>query len=112
MSRIAALTLVGLAVAGAPQARESTGDFTEPWLDYAPPHASVVQLPNRRSVTLAEAIAIAQRRQPGRVVRSQTLQLGNGAVHEIRIIGNDGGVHTIRVDASTGAVQSRPGGGI
>ena len=56
-------------------------------------------------MTLAEAIVIAQRRHPGRVVRSQTLQQGNGAVHEVRIIGNDGAVHTVRVDARTGAVQ-------
>jgi uncharacterized membrane protein YkoI len=71
----------------------------------SPPVAFVAQLPQRRSLSLAEAIAIAQSRYPGRVVRAQTIQMGNGAVHEIRIIGNDGRVHTIRVDARTGAVQ-------
>jgi hypothetical protein len=69
------------------------------------PRAFVAQLPNQRGLTLAEAVVIAQRRHPGRVVRSQTIQQGNGAVHEVRIIGNDGVVHDVRVDARTGAVQ-------
>jgi len=66
---------------------------------------SVAQLPNRRAITLAEAMLIAQMRHPGRVTRAQTIQQGNGAVHEIRIIGTDGRVHTVRVDASTGEVH-------
>lgn len=69
------------------------------------PAAFLAQLPQRRSLSLAEAITIAQSRHPGRVVRAQTIEQGNGAVHEIRIIGNDGRVHTVRVDARTGAVQ-------
>jgi uncharacterized membrane protein YkoI len=67
--------------------------------------AFIAQLPQRRSLSLAEAITIAQRRHPGKVVRAQTIEQGNGPVHEIRIIGNDGHVHTIRVDGRTGAVQ-------
>jgi uncharacterized membrane protein YkoI len=67
--------------------------------------AFVAQLPQRRSLSLAEAIAIAQSRHPGRVVRAQTIEQGNGQVHEIRIIGSDGRVHTVRVDARTGAIQ-------
>ena len=63
------------------------------------------QLPQRRQLTLPEAIMLAQSRYPGRVVRAQTIQQGNGAVHEIRIIGNDGRVHTVTVDARTGAVH-------
>jgi len=74
-------------------------------VDHAQAPAIVAQLPNRRALTLAEAIMIAQGRYPGRVVSAQTVQQGNGAVHEIRIIGNDGTVHTVRVDARTGAVQ-------
>jgi hypothetical protein len=65
----------------------------------------LTQLPQKRQLTLGEAIAIAQNRYPGRVVRAQTIQQGNGAVHEIRIIGNDGRVHTVTVDARTGAVH-------
>jgi uncharacterized membrane protein YkoI len=71
----------------------------------APAASVIVQLPNRRAPTLAEAIVSAQNRYPGRVVRAQTIPQGNGSVHEIRIIGNDGGVHTVRVDARTGVVQ-------
>jgi len=74
----------------------------------SPPAATqayAAQLPQRRELTLAEAITIAQAKYPGRVVRAQTIQLGNGAVHEIRIIGTDGNVHTVRVDARTGAAQ-------
>lgn len=69
------------------------------------PVGFVAQLPQRRSLSLAEAITIAQSRHPGRVVRAQTIEMGNGAVHEVRIIGNDGRVHTVRVDARTGSVQ-------
>ena len=69
------------------------------------PRAFMSQLPQRRSLSLAEAISIAQTRYPGRVVRAQTIEQGNGAVHEVRIIGNDGRVHTVTVDARTGAVH-------
>jgi uncharacterized membrane protein YkoI len=69
------------------------------------PAARVAQLPNRRSLTLAEAILLAQSQHPGRVVRAQTIEQGDGAVHEIRIVGNDGQLHTVRVNARTGAVQ-------
>jgi uncharacterized membrane protein YkoI len=67
--------------------------------------AGIAQAPNRRGPSLAEAIVSAQNRYPGRVVRAQTIPQGNGSVHEIRIIGNDGVVHTVRVDARTGVVQ-------
>ena len=73
--------------------------------DEAPAPAAAAQLPNRRALTLPEAVTIAQGRYPGRVVQAQTIQQGNGAVHEIRIIGNDGIVHIVRVDARTGAMQ-------
>ncbi len=71
----------------------------------APVSPFQAQLPQRRQLTLAEAIQLAQSRYPGRVVRAQTIEQGNGAVHEIRIIGNDGRVHTVMVDARTGAVH-------
>lgn len=110
LNRIAVLTVVGLAMAGTAwtrvpnpvSAEARVGSTAEPG---GMPQNAFVQLPNQRGLTLAEAIVIAQRRHPGRVVRSQTIQQGNGAVHEVRIIGNDGGVHTVRVDARTGAVQ-------
>jgi uncharacterized membrane protein YkoI len=108
VSRIAAIA-VALASAAAATARpvaDAAVSADGALLVLAPtPPAVAAQLPNQRGLTLAEAILIAQRRHPGRVVRSQTVQQGNGAVHEIRIIGNDGVVHTVRVDARTGAVH-------
>ncbi len=108
---LAVLAAVSLNMAGASSAPAFawTPPDAELGLALAPGEALtaavIVQLPNRRALTLAEAIASAQSRYPGRVVRAQTIQQGNGAVHEIRIIGNDGLVHTVRVDAQTGAVQ-------
>ena len=69
------------------------------------PGNNLAQLPQRRQLTLAEAITLATSRYPGRVVRAQTIEQGNGAVHEIRIIGTDGRVHNVTVDARTGAVH-------
>jgi hypothetical protein len=108
VNRIAAIALA-LAWAGATLARPVvdaavSADGTLLVLAPTPP-AVAAQLPNQRGLTLAEAVVIAQRQHPGRVVRSQTIQQGNGAVHEIRIIGTDGVVHTVRVDARTGAVH-------
>jgi Peptidase propeptide and YPEB domain len=99
-----ATALLGAASAGAAQR------VLDAWPGAAPgsadePRGFVAQLPQRRELTLPEAITIAQGRYPGRVVRAQTIQLGDRAVHEIRIIGNDGLVHTVRVDARTGAVK-------
>ena len=108
---LAVLAAVALSMtsAGTAQAFERAQPGTEQGSALAPGEgltdAVIAQLPNRRELTLAEAISSAQSRYPGRVVRAQTIQQGNGAVHEIRIIGNDGLVHTVRVDARTGAVQ-------
>jgi len=96
----ASLAAGSLGFAGAAAAQPPAGH--PPGLAPAPFQA---QLPQRRQLTLAEAIQLAQSRYPGRVVRAQTIQQGNGAVHEIRIIGNDGRVHTVTVDARTGAVH-------
>ena len=70
------------------------------------PASVATQLPNRRALTLPEAVQIAQGRYPGRVVSAQTIQQGNGAVHEVRIIGNDGMVHTVRIDATAGVIRT------
>ena len=96
----------GLAGAVAAQAPPSPGHSPGGGQSLAPNNAPfLAQLPQRRQLTLAEAIMLAQSRYPGRVVRAQTIQQGNGAVHEIRIIGNDGRVHTVTVDARTGAMH-------
>jgi hypothetical protein len=55
-------------------------------------------------VSLAEAIAMAQRAFQGRVVSARTVQMGDRMVYEIRILGEDGRtVRTFRVDAQSGA---------
>ena len=102
----AGFAIVSAAMANAkPQSPADPTPAQESGVATGAPQAFAAQLPQRRELTLAEAIAIAQRRYPGRVVQAQTVQLGNGAVHEIEIIGNDGLVHRVRVDARTGAVN-------
>ena len=54
-------------------------------------------------VSLAQATSMAQMRYQGRVVRAETVQMGDRVVHEIRILDDDGRVRTVRVDAQTGA---------
>ena len=57
----------------------------------------------RGGISLAQATAMALGRYQGRVVRAETLMMGDRVVYEIRILGNDGRVHTVRVDAQTGS---------
>ena len=57
----------------------------------------------RGGISLSQATAMAQSRYPGRVVRAESVMIGDRVVHEIRILGNDGRVRTVRVDAQTGA---------
>lgn len=54
-------------------------------------------------VSLAQATAIAQSRFQGRVIRAETMQMGDRVVHEVRILGDDGRVRTVRIDAQTGS---------
>ena len=55
-----------------------------------------------QGVTLEQAISMAQGRFRGRVVRAQTTTRGGRAVHEIRILGEDGRVRNVRIDAQSG----------
>jgi uncharacterized membrane protein YkoI len=57
----------------------------------------------RGGVSLAQATAMAQGRYQGRIVRAETVQVGDRLVHEIRILGDDGRVRTVRIDAQTGS---------
>ena len=57
----------------------------------------------RGGISLSQATAMAQGRYPGRVVRAESVMIGDRVVYEIRILGNDGRVRTVRVDAQTGA---------
>jgi uncharacterized membrane protein YkoI len=57
----------------------------------------------RGGISLSQATAMALGRYQGRVVRAETIMMGDRVVHEIRILGNDGRVRTVRVDAQTGS---------
>jgi uncharacterized membrane protein YkoI len=58
----------------------------------------------RGGVSLEQATAMARSRFEGRVVRAETVRIGDRLVHEIRIVGEDGRtVRTVRIDAQTGA---------
>ena len=57
----------------------------------------------RGGISLSQATAMALGRYQGRVVRAETVMIGDRLVHEIRILGNDGRVRTVRVDAQTGS---------
>jgi uncharacterized membrane protein YkoI len=103
---VAAGMAVALLAAGASAAARPRPD--------APEHTAVESLgpaqrdqlaPTQRGggVSLAQASSMAQSRYQGRVVRAETVQMGDRRVHEIRILGEDGRVHIVRIDAETGA---------
>ena len=55
-------------------------------------------------ISLSQATQIALQRNPGRVVRAETIDRGGRRVHHIRILGGDGRVRTVRVDANSGRI--------
>jgi uncharacterized membrane protein YkoI len=55
-----------------------------------------------RQISLQQAIEIALRDNPGRVVRADTKTQGSRTIHEIRILGADNRVRTVRIDAQSG----------
>src|SRR5689334_8534168 len=65
-------------------------------------------MPSQRGgggVSMQQATAIALNAFPGRVVGARKVEMGDHAVYEIRILGEDGRtVRTFRVDAQTGAL--------
>lgn len=62
------------------------------------PSARVAQ---RGGVSLQQAVALAQERYSGQVVRAETVARGGRQVHEIRLL-DDGRVRTVRIDAQSG----------
>ena len=58
--------------------------------------------PSQTRVSLNEAIARAQGRFPGRVVKAESKQRGGRLEHVVRIINEQGRVRTFRIDAQTG----------
>jgi hypothetical protein len=84
-----------MAVAGPAAARPQAAPFGF-WPEDGNASAQTVQ---QRGVSLQQAIAMAQQRYPGKVVRAETKQQNGRRVHEIRILGDDGRVRTVRYDA-------------
>lgn len=94
-----------LAVGAAAQARPRPDSPEHTALESVTPAQREQLAPAQRGggVSLAQASSMAQSRYQGRVVRAETVQMGDRRVHEIRILGEDGRVHIVRIDADTGA---------
>lgn len=64
-----------------------------------------VFMAQRGAVSLDQAIQLASRRYPGRVVRAETTERGGRRVHEIRILverDGDARMRIVRIDAENG----------
>jgi uncharacterized membrane protein YkoI len=95
-----------LAVGPSAAARPRPASELEPAVETLIPAQRDQLAPMQRGgggVSLAQASSMAQSRYQGRVVRAETVQMGDRRVHEIRILGEDGRVHIVRIDAETGA---------
>jgi uncharacterized membrane protein YkoI len=111
-ARYAGLVTAGMAVGAAlvavdtaeAQPRSLQLDQVQPMAEpLAPAQRDQLFPAQRGGVSLAQATSMAQGRYQGRVVRAETVQMGDRTVHEIRILGDDGRVRTVRIDAQTGS---------
>jgi uncharacterized membrane protein YkoI len=101
---LAALVLCAVAApAAARPFASSAPEQAEPAQLFPAQRDSLFPAQREGGISLAQATAMAQSRFQGRVVRAETVQMGNRLVHEIRILGEDGRVRTVRIDAQTGA---------
>ncbi|HKU15323.1 MAG TPA: PepSY domain-containing protein [Steroidobacteraceae bacterium] len=57
------------------------------------------------SVSLDQAVEMAQRRYRAKAVKAETVQNGGKRVHQIRLLSAEGKVWTVRVDAESGAMH-------
>jgi uncharacterized membrane protein YkoI len=100
-------TAVALLVVGDPAAaRPRSLSFTQEQAadePLAPAQRDQLVPAQRGGISLAQATSMAQGRYQGRVVRAETVQMGDRLVHEIRILGDGGTVRTVRIDAQTGS---------
>jgi hypothetical protein len=96
----ALLALVVLLVAANPAAARPRSSWSPLPVE---PARELVPAQRGGGISLAQATAMAQSRFQGRVVRAETVQMGDRVVHEIRILGDDGRVRTVRIDAQTGS---------
>ena len=57
------------------------------------------------SVSLDQAVEMAQRRYNAKAVKAVTVRNGERRVHQIRLLSADGKVWNVRVDAESGAMH-------
>lgn len=57
------------------------------------------------SVSLDQAVEMAQRRFRAKAVKAETVDSGGKKVHQIRLLSAEGKVWTVRVDAESGAMH-------
>jgi uncharacterized membrane protein YkoI len=57
------------------------------------------------SVSLDQAVEMAQRRFRAKAVKAETIESGGKRVHQIRLLNTEGRVWTVRVDAESGAMR-------
>ena len=57
------------------------------------------------SVSLDQAVEIAQRRYRAKAIKAETVRQGERRIHQIRLLGADGKVLNVRVDAESGAMH-------
>jgi len=96
---LVAAVLAALLLAGGEPAAARPRDALALW--QAEPASELAPAQRGGGISLQQAISIALSRFPGRVVRAEPVQ--NGAVYEIRILGDNGQVRTVRIDAQTGS---------
>jgi hypothetical protein len=102
---LAAALLVAGSAAAQPRPRPLSPPQVETTDELLAPAQRDQLFPTQRAggVSLAQATAMAQNRFPGRVVRAETVRMGDRVVHEIRILDAEGVVRNVRIDAQTGS---------
>jgi uncharacterized membrane protein YkoI len=88
--------LVSLLAAGAPLAH------AQDLIDRRQRHEPRIE---PSSVSLDQAVEMAQRRFRAKAVKAETVQSGGKMVHQIRLLSAEGKVWTVRVDAESGAMR-------
>jgi uncharacterized membrane protein YkoI len=76
------------------------------WVSAAPQQADEPQQPTAfsSSVSMDQAVKIAEQRFQARVVRAEAEKDGDHTIYVLRMLNESGRVWTVRVDASNGAV--------
>ena len=72
----------------------------------APSQAVILRPPPPRhaSLSLAQAVRLAQHRYRARVVRAETQTQGDRTIYVLRMLDGNGRVFAVRVDAASGAI--------